>query len=172
MLLSLRKNGLTSLFKEVRPFSRKLPRGNFNLAAQPRNYPLRKAVCDLRLKQDWAWWEANGRGQVWGYFCREAIVGLFLPRGNDLPLSDHWAGPREYHDPPTPPNLCPTLNNPKNLLRLFLPWKLLSFSEVIYKDPPKIPFKTSTEITSRGYFKILRLFFASRGYFLKASKDS
>ena len=24
-------------------------------------------------------------------FSREAIAGLFLPRGNDLPLSDHWA---------------------------------------------------------------------------------
>ena len=42
-----------------------------------------------------------------------------------------------------------------------LPWasfeailalKLILFSEVIFKDPPKIPFKTSTKITSRGYY--------------------
>ena len=45
------------------------------------------------------------------------------------------------------------------------------FSEVIFKDPPKIPFKTSTKKNSRGYFYFLRLFFASRGYFWKiASK--
>ena len=31
------------------------------------------AVCDLSLKQEWAWWETIGRGQVWGYFCREAL---------------------------------------------------------------------------------------------------
>ena len=34
----------------------------------------------------------------------------------------------------------------------FLPQKLFLFSEVIFKDPPKIPFKTSIKITSRGYF--------------------
>ena len=39
-------------------------------------------------------------------------------------------------------------------------------SEVILmKGPPKRSFKTSTEITSRGYFLCLRLFSASRGYF-------
>ena len=56
-------------------------------------------------------------------------------------------------------------NNPKNLLRLFLPQKLFFFSEVIFKDPPKICFKTSIKITSRGYFYFSRLFFTSRGYF-------
>ena len=47
----------------------------------------------------------------------------------------------------------------------FLPWKLFLFSEAIFKDTPKIPFKTSMKITSRGYFYFSRLFFASRGYF-------
>ena len=48
---------------------------------------------------------------------------------------------------------------PKNLLRLFLPQKLFLFSEVIFKDPPKIPFKTSIKITSRVFFfYLLRLF--------------
>ena len=63
---------------------------------------------------------------------------------------------------------------PKNLLRLFfLPQNLFLFSEVIFKDPPKICFKTSIKRTSRGYFYFSRLFFALRGYFLKiASKDS
>ena len=62
---------------------------------------------------------------------------------------------------------------PKNLLRLFLPENLFLFPEVILKDPPKIPFITSFKTTSRDYFYFSRLFFASRGYFLKiASKDS
>ena len=47
---------------------------------------------------------------------------------------------------------------PKNLLRLFFASKLFLFSEVIFQDPPKISFKTSIKITSRGYFYFLRLF--------------
>ena len=35
------------------------------------------------------------------------------------------------------------------------------FSEVIFKDPPKIPFRTNIKRTSRGYFYI-----CSKGYFL------
>ena len=42
-------------------------------------------------------------------------------------------------------------------------------SEVIFKDPPKIPFKTSIKIASRGYFYFLKLFFASRSHFQKNS---
>ena len=61
------------------------------------------------------------------------------------------------------------LNFPKNLLRLFAPQKLFFFSEVIFEDPPKIPFRTSIKIASRGFFFFffifLRLFYASRGYF-------
>ena len=53
-------------------------------SAWPRNYSwLRKAFCDVCLMQDWAWW---------GDYCREAVVGLFLPWGNDLPPSGHWIG--------------------------------------------------------------------------------
>ena len=59
--------------------------------------------------------------------------------------------------------------NPKNLLRLFLPRKLFFFSEVIFKDPPKLCFKTSTKITSRGYFHFLRFFFCLPRLFLKNS---
>ena len=47
------------------------------------------------------------------------------------------------------------------------------FSEIIFKDPPKRPFRTSTKITSRGYFYFLRLFFCLTRLFLKiTSKDS
>ena len=34
----------------------------------------------------------------------------------------------------------------------FLPQKVFLFSEVLFEDPPKIPFKTSRKIASRGYF--------------------
>ena len=52
---------------------------------------------------------------------------------------------------------------PKNLLRLFfLPQKLSIFSEVIFRDPPKIPFKTSTKITSRGSFLVSEVLFLPR----------
>ena len=57
---------------------------------------------------------------------------------------------------------------PKNLLKLFFALKII-FYEVIFRDPPKILFKTSIKITSRSYFYFSRLFFTSRGYFLKNS---
>ena len=38
---------------------------------------LRKAVCDLRLKQEWAWRKAIGRRQVWGYFAARLSWGYF-----------------------------------------------------------------------------------------------
>ena len=33
------------------------------------------------------------------------------------------------------------------------------FSEVIFRDPPNIPFKTSIEMTSRGYFLFFEVMF-------------
>ena len=63
-------------------------------------------------------------------------------------------------------------HNPKNILRLFFASKIIFyFSEVIFKDPPKISFKTSIKITSRGYFLYFsRLFFLPREViFLKNS---
>ena len=46
-------------------------------------------------------------------------------------------------------------------------------SEVIFKDPCKLPFETGTKISSRGDFLFFEAIFASRGYFQKiASKDS
>ena len=33
-------------------------------------------------------WGPGGKSE--GNFYRKAIVGLILPRGNDLPLSGHW----------------------------------------------------------------------------------
>ena len=56
--------------------------------------------------------------------------------------------------------------NPKNLLRLFLALKIILFSEVSFKDPPKIPFKTSINITSQGKFLFFEGFFLAR-LFLK-----
>ena len=47
--------------------------------------------------------------------------------------------------------------------------RLFESSGVIFRDPPRICFKTSIKIASRGYFYHLRLFFASRGLFQKNS---
>ena len=49
------------------------------------------------------------------------------------------------------------LGDPKNHLRLLLIFGLISISlndlsKIILRDPPKLPFKTSIEMTSRGYF--------------------
>ena len=73
---------------------------------------------------------------------------------------------REFRDSREPPDCA-----------IFLPQKIifiLEISEVIFKDHPKIPIKTSMKRTSRGYLLFLEVFFfASRGYFLRiASKDS
>ena len=58
------------------------------------------------------------------------------------------------------------LTYPKTLLRLFFCLaRLFEFSGVIFRDPPRISFKTSIKIASRGYLYFLRLFFASRGLF-------
>ena len=48
---------------------------------------------------------------------------------------------------------------PKNLLRLFLPSKSFLFSEVIFKDLRKTPFKTGILMTSRGPSYYLELVF-------------
>ena len=72
-----------------------------------------------------------------------------------------------------PPPLCRPLKHyyPKNLLRLFV--CLNVFSEVIFKDSPKLPFKTSIKNNLARLFLFVEVIFASRGYFLKiASKDS
>ena len=54
---------------------------------------------------------------------------------------------------------------PENLLRLFFASEVIfNFSELIFRDPPRISFKTNIKIASRGYFYFLRFFFASRGY--------
>ena len=56
--------------------------------------------------------------------------------------------------PQIPPNF--PHNFPPETLSIFwgyfLPWKIFLFSEVIFRDPPKMPFKTSIKITSRGYY--------------------
>ena len=54
---------------------------------------------------------------------------------------------------------------PKNLLRLLFFASKNIFSEVVFRDPQKIPFKTSIKITSRGYFYFLRLFLPREAYF-------
>ena len=41
----------------------------------------------------------------------------------------------------------------------FVPQKLFLISEVILKNPPKMSFKTSTKITSRGYFLFFEVIF-------------
>ena len=49
------------------------------------------------------------------------------------------------------PPLCRPLNHPKNLFGLFLTFRVIfPFCKVILGDPPKIPFKTSTKLTSLG----------------------
>ena len=67
----------------------KLPRGNFNLSIT-KTIPSGRHSVSLflrRLSLVRSYWE----GTSLRLFCREVIVGLFLPRGNDLPLSAHWA---------------------------------------------------------------------------------
>ena len=59
--------------------------------------------------------------------------------------------------------LCFEKKSPKNLLRLFFASKIIHISWGFFKDPPKIPFKTSIKITSRGYFYFLRLYILPRG---------
>ena len=57
---------------------------------------------------------------------------------------------------------------------LFAPKNLFWFAEVIFKDPPKIPFKTSIKITSWGYFYIFWGYFLPREVISlkKACRDS
>ena len=45
-----------------------------------------------------------------------------------------------------------SMNAQKIIWGYFLPQKLFLFPEVIFRDPPNMPFKTSMRITSRGYF--------------------
>ena len=69
---------------------------------------------------------------------------------------------------------CSPCKHPKDSFEaIFCLAGLFEFSGVIFRDPPRISFKTSIKIASRGYFFYLRLFFASRGLFQKiASKES
>ena len=65
---------------------------------------------------------------------------------------------------------------PKNLLRLFFAWIFSFKSEVIFKDPPKRPFKRSIQIASRSFFSFFQAFFfliSRETFFSKkiASKD-
>ena len=67
-----------------------MPRGNFNLAAQSRNYPLRKAFCELIFKAIELGEELLGGDKseaifvarlLRGYFCREATISSIGPLG-------------------------------------------------------------------------------------------
>ena len=63
--------------------------------------------------------------------------------------------------------------NPKNLLRLFFASKIILFSEVIFKDPPKHTLENKLKNNLARLFLFFEVIFASRGYFWKiASKDS
>ena len=39
-----------------------------------------------------------GRDKSEAIFAARLLRGLFLPRGNDLPLSGHWVNPRERRE--------------------------------------------------------------------------
>ena len=51
------------------------------------NLGFRAFLSAVRGKRVRKTWEASGRGQVWGYSCRKALVGLLLLRGTALLLS-------------------------------------------------------------------------------------
>ena len=124
------------------------------------------------------------KGRFWRRYPRSGfgtVIPFFVPLFQFSVLSFHLSYPRSGLGGPGEHPPKPTFGNHafENQLSLrifwgyFLPQKLFLLSEVIFKTPPKLPFKTSVKITSRGYFYFLRLFFASRGYFWKiASKDS
>ena len=121
--------------------------------------PLAASVVTAILRRDFGVAKHLTKG---GEFCGS---GEFCDRahGNGIAVAFHGGN---SHALSTGRKKKKTLeaHNPKNLLRLFFALKIF-FSEVIFRDPPKIPFKASIKITSRGYFYFLRLFFALQGYF-------